>query len=264
MRRSVLTKLIGLSRTLGFIVGFFFLSSFGFAGSPAYAQGMVAVDTALVVSVDVSNSVDDRRYRLQMEGIAAALEDQGVLDSILNGPRGGILFSMVAWSDRPEIALPWVRIGSAEEAKKVAQMVRDLPRFGGQFTCMGRMLRFISDKVMPQVPAESFRTVVDVSGDGKDNCNPTEPIRSVSDELAGYGTTVNGLPILEGSEAATLENWYSENVKAGAGGFILPANGFEDFGRAIRQKFVIEISGRYPDPTPQISLRRRQFVARQK
>ena len=33
------------------------------------------VDTALVVSVDVSNSVDDARYRLQMEGIAKALED---------------------------------------------------------------------------------------------------------------------------------------------------------------------------------------------
>ena len=25
--------------------------------------------------------------------------------------------------------------------------------------------------------------------------------------------------------------------------FVLPANGFEDFGRAIRQKFVIEVSG---------------------
>ena len=71
-----------------------------------------------------------------------------------------------------------------------------------------------------------------------------KPIRSVSDELAGYGTTVNGLPILEGNEAETLEGWYSDNVKAGSGGFVLPANGFEDFGRAIRQKFVIEISGR--------------------
>jgi hypothetical protein len=45
-----------------------------------------SVDTALVVSVDVSNSVDERRYRLQMEGIAAALEDSAVMDAILNGP----------------------------------------------------------------------------------------------------------------------------------------------------------------------------------
>jgi hypothetical protein len=28
----------------------------------------------------------------------------------------------------------------------------------------------------------------------------------------------------------------------GPGSFVLPANGYSDFGRAIRQKFVIEIS----------------------
>ncbi len=79
---------------------------------PACAQeggqgpGGVQVDTALVVSVDVSNSVDENRYRLQMEGIAAALEDPGVIEAITNGPNGGILFSMVTWADRPEFALP--------------------------------------------------------------------------------------------------------------------------------------------------------------
>jgi hypothetical protein len=33
---------------------------------------------------------------------------------------------------------------------------------------------------------------------------------------------------------------------AGPGAFVLPADGFKDFGRAIRQKFVIEISGKMP------------------
>ena len=32
----------------------------------------------------------------------------------------------------------------------------------------------------------------------------------------------------------------------GTGAFVLPANGYDDFGRAIRQKFVIEISGMTP------------------
>ncbi|MGE3230726.1 MAG: DUF1194 domain-containing protein, partial [Hyphomicrobium sp.] len=40
------------------------------------------VDTALIVSVDVSNSVDEARYKLQMEGIAKALEDPEVLKAI--------------------------------------------------------------------------------------------------------------------------------------------------------------------------------------
>lgn len=202
----------------------------------------VPVDTALVVAVDVSNSVDDERYRLQMEGIAAALEDKGVLDVIFNGPRGAILFSIVAWSDRPEVAVPWIRISNEDEASRAAQIVRSLPRIGGEFTCMGRMLQYLNDKILPQIPAPTIKTVVDVSGDGRDNCNPRRPMRDIRDELAGYGTTINGLPILEGSEAETLEDWYRENVKGGPGSFILPANGFKDFGRAIRQKFLVEIS----------------------
>ncbi len=208
------------------------------------AQEIEDVDTALVASVDVSNSVDARRYRLQMDGIAAALEDPGVIDAILNGPRGGILFSLVTWADRPRIAIPWRHITTPEQAKATAKIIRQLPRHEGEFTCMGRMLRFITDKVTSQIPAQALRTVVDVSGDGQDNCNPKESITSIRDELVSYRTTINGLPILEGREAATLEGWYRDNVKGGSGSFILPANGFEDFGRAIRQKFVIEISGR--------------------
>jgi len=210
--------------------------------SMARAQQMAPVDTVLVVSVDVSNSVDDRRYKLQMEGIAEALEDPGVMNEILNGPRGGILFSLVVWSDRPQVALPWIRVANKAQAKALAARVRALPRYGGQFTCMGRMMRFLNDKVLAQIPASTFRTVVDISGDGKGNCNPEESIPSVRDELVGYGTTINGLPILEGDEAETLEAWYRKNVRGGPAGFILPAHGFEDFGRALRQKFIVEIS----------------------
>ncbi len=71
------------------------------------------VDTALIVSVDVSNSVDEHRYRLQMEGIAKALEDPEVLKAILNGPQGGILIAMVTWADKPRLSLPWQRIANA-------------------------------------------------------------------------------------------------------------------------------------------------------
>ncbi|MCU0733552.1 MAG: DUF1194 domain-containing protein, partial [Hyphomonas sp.] len=51
------------------------------------AQEQPEVDTALVISVDVSNSVDATRYRLQLEGIAKALEDEAVIDAILTGGR---------------------------------------------------------------------------------------------------------------------------------------------------------------------------------
>ena len=224
------------------------LAILGLLGWPSvHAQDLPAeVDTALIVSVDVSNSVDDHRYKLQMEGIAKALEDPEVLKAILNGPQGGILVAMVTWADKPRLALPWQRIASAADAAAVAAKVRALPQQTGEFTCVSGMLRSISDKVVPQIPAKALRLVVDVSGDGRENCNPDEPPDLVRDELAASGVTVNGLPILEGDEGPALENWYRENVMGGPGSFILPANGFGDFGRAIRQKFMIEISGGFP------------------
>ncbi len=237
-----------------------------FAWAVAHAQDAPQVDTALVVSVDVSNSVDADRYRLQMEGIAKALEDPGVIEAIVGGPNGGILFSMVTWADRPTIALPWTKIASKEDALALAKRVRKLPQQGGEFTCMTRMLRSANDKIVPQIPAKAARIVIDVSGDGPDNCNADEPIDSVRDELVSNGVTINGLPILEGAGATAssspgavvaqpdfptsgglgIEDWYRAHVMGGNGSFVLPANGYADFGRAIRQKFVIEISGSAP------------------
>ena len=204
------------------------------------------VDTALVVSVDVSNSVDERRYQLQMGGIASALEDDGVIDAILSGPQGGIAIAMVVWADKPKTAIPWTVIRNKVDAAAVAEKIRKLPREGGEFTCVASMLRNIADKLVTQIPVKAARTVVDVSGDGSENCNPVEPIQSIRDELIDAGVTINGLPILDGKEKATLEKWYTDNVKGGPSGFVLPAIGFDDFPRAIRQKFVIEMSANEP------------------
>lgn len=209
---------------------------------PGAAAALPEVDTALVVSVDVSNSVDEARYRLQMEGIAKALEDPGVVAAITTGPQAAILFSIMTWADRSEMTLPWVRISSAAEARAVAARIRRLPRVKGEFTCLSRMLRNIADKVVPQIPATANRVVIDVSGDGHDDCNPAEPAGAVRDELVASKVVINGLPILDGDEGKTIEDWYRTNVMGGVGSFVIAANGYGDFERAIRQKFVVEIS----------------------
>jgi Protein of unknown function (DUF1194) len=231
-----------LSRFLRLAMVVCVLAMGGVAGR---AQSLADVDTALLVSVDVSNSVDEQRYRLQMEGIAKALEDPGVISAITNGPQAAILFAIVAWSDRSEITLPWVRISSPAEAKALAARIRQLPRAKGEFTCLARMLRGVQDKILPQIPARANRVVVDVSGDGPDNCNPDEPTHIVRDELVAAKVVVNGLPILDGDAGLATEVWYRENVMGGAGSFVLPANGYGDFERAIRQKFIVEISGSF-------------------
>ncbi len=242
----------------------------GFANDEALAP----VDTALIVAVDVSQSVDQKRYRLQMEGIAQSLEDPDVLQVILNGPNGGILFAMMVWADKPELVIDWQRITTEAQARHVASLVRSLPHKGGEFTCMARMMDHIATLIVPYVPVPALRTVLDVSGDGIDNCTVPETVDAHRQALTAQGVTINGLPILQlhgsnivgsgayrkpgfglrnmarGPDTGTtrLDDWFKTHVIAGPGAFLLTAKGYKDFGRAFRQKFVIEVSGK-PLPT---------------
>jgi len=207
---------------------------------PASAAEMT--DTALVLAVDVSESVTPERYALQMEGIARAFHDREVQGSILSGAHHSMFVTLVEWSNKPFLVLPWTLITSAEEADAFADKIRHAPRADNQFTCLSRALEVIEGKILPFLPAPAERTIIDVSGDGRDNCNPAKSVDAVRDELVAAGTTINGLPILEGDESATLEAWYREHVIGGHAAFLLPAHGFADMQRAMRQKFIVEIS----------------------
>jgi Protein of unknown function (DUF1194) len=250
-------------------VGLLFASSGPDSNWPsANADPAGDVDTALVLAVDVSNSVDAARYHLQMEGIAEALEDSGVISAITNGPKGGIMLALVTWADHAELALPWTIVRSADDAREFAALIRLVPQTKGEYTCTARMFEKIRETILPDTPAKAGRAVVDVSGDGIDNCGQPGESRAERDQLLAAGVTINGLPIIVKGEneivgsgayrapgyglkvlpiedqkmTTTLDAWYEANVIGGPGGFLLKANGFEDFGRAFRQKFVSEIS----------------------
>ncbi len=209
--------------------------------APALGQ-TEQVDLALVLAVDVSESVDAARFTLQMDGIARALESREVQASVLSGPHQSMLLALVQWSNRPVLSLPWALLTSGADVRRFAARVRRLSRASNGFTCMSVALRSVADKLLTQLPVPAEHVVVDVSGDGHDNCNPLETVDQVRDELAATGITVNGLPILEGDEAATLEAWYRDHVIGGPNAFLVPAASFDDFERAIRRKFVTEMS----------------------
>jgi hypothetical protein len=224
------------------------LLAIGLMGTPPVVAQSTRdrVDVALVLAVDVSGSVDDSRFSLQMEGIARAFEDRDVQHTILSGPYGALLVTLVNWSQKPQIAVPWRVIASPADAMAFAADVRRAPRRAEDFTCMSLMMQVVGEKLLPLMPLPAERLVVDISGDGRDNCNPRTTVDSMRDGLVADNVTVNGLPIREGREAETIAPWYEQHVIGGAASFLLPANGYQDFGRAIRQKFIIEISGRNP------------------
>lgn len=232
-------------------------------GSVARAEPAPAV--ALVVAVDVSQSVDEARFTLQMEGIAAALEDPEVVATMTGRP-GGTLFAMVTWADRASLALGWRRIASRADALAAAAQVRATPRQSGEFTCLGQMFRTVAASVIPAMPVPAGRIVVDVSGDGIDNCTDPDSLEAERSALLATEATINGLPILVPGEndvvgagayrapgyglRATplpqermgLVQWYRDHVMGGPGAFLLTAAGYDDFSRALRRKFVVEVS----------------------
>jgi len=208
--------------------------------------GAEIVDTALVLAVDVSESINTERYGLQMAGISKTFEDPDIQQMILSGPHHSMFVALVEWSSRAFLSIPWTLITSPGDARAFADKVQHTPRFDNQFTCLARALQAVQDKVLPFLPVAANRTIVDVSGDGRDNCNTRPPVDAIRDQLALAGVTINGLPILEGDEAATLEDWYVHHVIGGPAAFLVPALGFPDFERAMRKKFLVEVSSQSP------------------
>lgn len=241
------------------------------AGVPV--RSAVAGDVALVLAVDVSSSVDATRFRLQMEGIAEALEDESVQHSILRSGEGRVHLALVPWADRAEVAVSWRTLATPAEARALADDIRALPRRSGTYTCLARMLRQVRERVLADLPDGVERIVIDVSGDGIDNCEPTGTTETERDATVAMGATINGLPILvpgendlvgtgayrapgydwskyrsepHGETGTTLPDWFRRHVVGGEGAFVLPAAGYGDFGRAFRRKFVTEVSGGDP------------------
>jgi hypothetical protein len=216
------------------------------SAQPGASAGAEMVDTALVLAVDVSESINTERYALQMAGISKTFEDPEIQQMILSGPNHSMFVALVEWSSKAFLSIPWTLITSAGDAQAFADKVRQAPRFENQFTCLARALQVVRDKVLPFLPVAANRTIIDVSGDGRDNCNTSPPVDAVRDQLVLGGVTINGLPILEGDEAATLEDWYAHHVIGGPAAFLVPALGFADFERAMRKKFLVEVSSRFP------------------
>lgn len=234
----------------------------GVSAQPSATEA--TVDVALIVSVDVSGSVDKDRFALQMGGIARALEDPDVIGAMLGGPHRAIMFTLVDWSEFASAPIPWTRVASRADAYALAARVRETQRPEGEFTCVAHMMSFVSDLTLPTLPSLAERVVMDVSGDGIDNCDGDEATAERRDALMKAGLTINGLPIHEGDPAqplgvgafrapgrpfqagavkpTTLEPWYRKHVIGGPGSFLLPANGYDDFARAIKEKFALEIS----------------------
>lgn len=200
---------------------------------PAHAAGV-----ALVLAVDVSESVSAGRYTLQREGIARAFESPELIKAIAAVP-GGIEAMVLEWSDPEKIAITvgWTRISNRGSAAAFAAAVRATKRSSNGLTAIGPAL-LAAAAAFDYMPDEAAHKIIDVSGDGMANFGM--PPAEARDRLVARGITINGLAIL--SEEPWLDEYYRNNVIGGPASFVLVAKDFDSFAEAILRKLVQEVA----------------------
>ncbi|MGB8843047.1 MAG: DUF1194 domain-containing protein [Aliidongia sp.] len=202
------------------------------------ARAAEPVDVALVLVVDVSLSVNDARYQLQKEGIAAAFENPDLAKAIGGGINGAVAVAVMEFSDpdRQFAVIDWTRIASAEDARRLAARIRRTGRSSDGLTGIADAL-IAAQEMLESSPFAAARRVVDVSGDGMNNIG-TE-MTAARDRLVAAGITINGLPIL--SEEPWLATYYTEYVIGGPDAFVITAEGLDSFAEAMKRKLVQEV-----------------------
>jgi len=218
---------------------------------PVAARAADDVDLLLVLAADVSRSIDDTKFQLQRNGYAAAISDPRVLDTIRSGRNGRIGATFVEWSGvgAQHVVIDWTEIGDAATAKEFGDQLIEAPRsFAGRTSISGG-IEFALAR-LAAAPFNCVRRTIDVSGDGTNNDG--RAVTELRDQAVAAGVTVNGLVILSENPLpwnpehtnppGGLDNYYRNNVIGGPGAFVMVAQNFNSFGRAIIAKMIAEVS----------------------
>jgi hypothetical protein len=201
------------------------------------------VELELVLAIDVSASIDDWEYELQIGGLADAFLDEAVIGGIEVAGEDGIAVMMFQWSSVREqaVSIDWTLLRTAEDARRFSEQVRAAPRL---FKIGGTSISGAVQFAQAQLSLNRYqgrRRIIDVSGDGL--ADFTMLLNRTRDRAVHAGIRINALAILD--SVPHLDVYYEENLIGGPYSFVEVANGFKDYPPAIHRKLIREIS---PDP----------------
>lgn len=206
-----------------------------FALSALTAGPLLACDTALMLAIDVSNSVDVAEYRLQVDGLADALVDPEIVAAMV---RGRVAIAIMQWSgaDRQVLTTEWVQIRTAADATDLSLAARTTPRaITLSDTAPAEAIYFALDQ-FATAPA-CRRHVIDISGDGTPNAGTDAQLARNLAQTSGV--TINGIAI-EGMGRAI--SGYYRSALITRDGFVVTAQGHRDYHAAIHDKILRELT----------------------
>ena len=215
------------------------------------ARAAEEVDLLLALAVDVSRSIDQPKFQLQRDGYAAAVSNKGVLDAIRSGPRQRIALNFVEWSGfgAQKLLIDWTIIDGPASARRFGDQIVEAPRSFADRTSISGGIEFAAAQIA-RSPLRAPRQIIDVSGDGTNNAG--RDLGAARDETVAKGIIINGLVILSDTQVlfnaehtnppGGLEKYYRDNVVGGPGAFVMVAEDFNAFGKAIVKKMIAEIA----------------------
>jgi hypothetical protein len=217
--------------------------------SPAKAQS--EVDLALVLAVDISNSMDPEEQELQRRGFVEAFRSPLVHNAIGSGMlrRIAVVYLECAGPAIQYVTVPWTEIGGSEDSLSFADRLSQAPIRRGPRTSISGALD-ASMRLLRESNVEAVRRVIDVSGDGINNLGRS--ITQARDEALAQGVVINDLPLLlkrqaNSWEVDNLDDYYRDCVVGGLGAFMIPVRERHQFAEAIKTKIIREIAGVAPE-----------------
>ena len=226
------------------------LSCLWFTGHGVAAER--AVELELVLAADISGSMDLEEAALQRRGYVRAFRHPDVIAAIQRSRLGRIAVTYVEWaSDQYQRTLvDWAEVADARSAAAFAEAVARPAVKTREWTSISAVIAYAARRFEGN-GFRGERRVIDVSGDGPNNSG--DFVVRARDRALADGIVINGLPIVNDRPniygyptMPDLDLYYEDCVIGGQGSFIVVAEGFEDFARAIRRKLVLEIAGRLP------------------
>ena len=204
---------------------------------------------ALILALDVSGSVDEREYALQLNGVAAALQDADVVAALLEFPEAPVHLAIFEWSAAEYQALiqDWVPLADRATIDAVADRLRNRERQAAPgATGLGAAMLYAGQKFRDGPVC--WKRTLDISGDGRNNDWPVP--KHVKQGGAMNGITVNGLVIgietlQHGFEptvgVAELTAYYRARILHGPDAFVEVALGYGEYADAMRRKLLREL-----------------------
>ena len=196
-----------------------------------------ACEVALLLSIDISGSIDAGEYAIQTEGLALALSDDAIIEALVAGQ---MALAVVHWSGigRQALVLPWQRVQSASDVARFAATAAAQPRtFSASDTAVGQAIDFSAAQFT--AVADCTRKVIDISGDGPENSGFTDAAARA--RTHALGIEINAIAIEDAGRTDPVTRYYQKWVIT-KGGFVITARGLEDYPRAMREKLLREVS----------------------